>query len=141
MATAPENPGPQLQPPTAAGVAAIEAGRPSELDTISLAEAERRDADGAPSLAPPTETAAAAAAAVTAVTAWQQNKTVAGLWHDAASRNSWASFAGMGWRKVNDVNDSSTIAITQMLAHARATGVVVNFLEGADGKIHEVYVW
>jgi hypothetical protein len=76
-----------------------------------------------------------------AVTGWQDNKQIVGLWSINQPRNVFLGIAGVGWKKLADNSDSASMALTQLGAHARAKGAVVRYREEADGKIHEMYVW
>ena len=49
--------------------------------------------------------------------------------------------AGIGWKKLAGPTETALRAMTMLVAHARATGSIVNYRDEADILIHEVYVW
>ena len=75
------------------------------------------------------------------VGAWQNNKKVDALWTINQDRNAWVGIAGIGWKKLAGPNETALSAMTMLVAHARATGSIVNYRDEADNLIHEVYVW
>jgi hypothetical protein len=75
------------------------------------------------------------------VRAWQNNKTVDALWTINQDRNSWVGITGIGWKKLAGPNETAISALTMLVAHARATGSIVNYRDESDNLIHEVYVW
>ena len=72
---------------------------------------------------------------------WQNNKKVDSLWTINQDRNSWVGVNGIGWKKLSGPNETSIVALTMLVAHARATGSPINYRDEADTLIHEVYVW
>jgi hypothetical protein len=68
-------------------------------------------------------------------------RQITALWINAAQRNAFAAVQGLGWRKVRPANDSSFLALTGMLAHARQMNASCNVRIESDNQIHEVYVW
>jgi hypothetical protein len=91
--------------------------------------------DTAPSLLPSAEGFGVA------VTAWQNNKRITGLWSINQVRNSWVAVDGVGWKKLANTSDSALVALTILGAHAREKASVVNYRDESDGMIHEIYVW
>lgn len=81
------------------------------------------------------------AGAAAGVSAWQNNKKLTAIWCINQNRNSWVGVDGIGWKKLANTNDSSSVALTMLSAHAREKSSVVNYREEADGMIYEVYVW
>lgn len=71
---------------------------------------------------------------------WHQNKKVTSLWVIDQTRNSWAGFSGMGWKKLNSSNNSSCVALSILAAHAkqynRNTRIKID-----GGQVKEMYVW
>jgi hypothetical protein len=128
---------PTLMPPSVQtnGAALVEA-EPVPLTEGQMQMMAGAAAAAAPALEPPTAEAAGATATV-----WVQGKKVAALWSINQNRNSWASFADVGWRKFSDVSDSAIMAFTILAAHARVMQSSVDRREESDGKVHEVYVW
>lgn len=79
--------------------------------------------------------------AVAGVAAWQSNKSVDSLWAINQDRNSWVGIAGVGWKKLSGPSETAVVALTMLMAHARATGAPVTYRDESDNLIHEVYVW
>ena len=130
---------PALSPPfvqDVGGTALLEA-EPVPLSDTQMQMMASAAAAAAPALEPPAATGEEEAAA----TVWVQGKKVAALWSINQNRNSWASFADVGWRKFSDVSDSAIMAFTILAAHAKQMQSPVNRREESDGKVHEVYVW
>lgn len=71
---------------------------------------------------------------------WHNNKKVNALWSRNETRNSWAGFSGLGWKKLNSSNDSSCVAMTILTAHARQfnrnTKIKID-----NNEVKEIYVW
>jgi C1A family cysteine protease len=71
--------------------------------------------------------------------AWQNNKTVRGLWAVADTRNAWAYIDGLGWRQIASDSDGVLVTLLTQLSTAKAAARPVNvFL--AQGVIQQVYV-
>jgi hypothetical protein len=76
--------------------------------------------------------------------AWQYAKKITGLWTNYENVNAWAYVSGLGWRKLANPDDDSTIALFVACAEAKADNRNVDFREvGVSGniEIHEIYVW
>jgi hypothetical protein len=85
--------------------------------------------------------AGAGAGADGGATAWVNTKKVSALWAPAENRNSWAAFAGVGWKKLANNSDSAIVALTMLAGNAKVTQGDVNYREEADGMVHEMYVF
>lgn len=86
------------------------------------------------------EILAAPSDAVTA--ALVSNKHFTGIWSANQPRSAWVYVdGGIGWKQLADSSDSALAALNLLAAHAIAGGRVVNYVDGADGKIHEIYVF
>jgi len=81
------------------------------------------------------------AGAMAGISAWQNNKKLTALWLNQQNRNSWIGVDGIGWKKLANTNDSSSVALTMLAAHAREKDAVVNYREESDNMIYEIYVW
>ena len=127
---------PALIPPSVqdGGTALLEA-EPVPLTDIQLQTMANAVAMATPALEPPS------AEATASTTVWVQGKKVAALWAINQNRNSWASFADVGWRKFSDVSDSAIMAFTILAAHARQMQSATDRREEADGEVHEMYVY
>jgi hypothetical protein len=79
-------------------------------------------------------------AQVTADT-WQRDKRVAGLWAIDETRNAWINVRDIGWKRLADSSDATTMALVILAAQAHQTEARIDYREGSDGKIHELYVW
>ncbi len=130
---------PSLAPPSVmdSGAAALVEAEPVPLSEAVMQMMSNAATAAAPALEPPTTEEAAGVSA----TAWVQGKKVAALWAINQNRNSWASFADVGWRKFSDVSDSAIMAFTMLAAHAKHVQSAVDRREESDGKVHEIYVW
>jgi len=106
----------------------------ANVTTVVTSVAQSSANEAAPSLRP-------AEAASAAITAWQNNKRISGLWSINQNRNSWVFVDGIGWKKLANNSDSAIIALSALSAHARERGSVVNYRDESDGMIREVYVW
>ena len=71
---------------------------------------------------------------------WYSNKKITALWTINQTRNSWAGISGLGWRKIATVNNSSTVALTMLAAHAKDRNRNVK-LKIDNNRIVELYVW
>lgn len=129
---------PVFAPPSVqdGGITALIESEPVPLTDTQLRMMASAAAASAPALEPPKTTDVGAAATV-----WVQGKKVAALWAINQNRNSWASFADVGWRKFSDASDSAIMAFTLLAAHAKQVQSNVDRREEADAKVHEVYVW
>jgi hypothetical protein len=128
---------PGMLPPGAhewAGGAVVDA-EPTPLTETALQAMVSTAEVAAPTLEPP----AAGQVAATA-TVWT-TANVNALWCINQNRNSWAGFAGVGWRKLSDASDSAIVALTALASHAKQMQCRVDRREEADGKVHELYVW
>jgi hypothetical protein len=122
---------PREEPPAEEGVAAgPEASKPNELSAEELALTRRDHANE-----PPAEPAGAEAQAVA-----QQNKRVNALWTQNEPRNSWLSFADLGWRKIMPSTESGVVALSMLGAHAKQTQCRVDFAEDAQ-RVVSLYCW
>lgn len=132
---------PELAPPAPsnAQTTTIE-GEPQLGIEDVLDEAFAAPGETAPTQFPPTE-AAAIEAAGDGIAAWHNGKKITALWSDQANRNSWISIQGMGWKKLAKKNDSSSLSLTMIGAHAEQTGATVNVRIESDGLVHELYAW
>lgn len=74
------------------------------------------------------------------VAAWQTSKQVDALWTNQ-DRNTWVGIAGTGWKKISGPSETAAVALTMLMAHARATGSPVTYRDESDNLIHETYVW
>jgi hypothetical protein len=63
------------------------------------------------------------------------------LWAINETRNSWIGVAGIGWVKLANNSVKAIEAFTILGASAKRTQATVNYRQGADGMIHEMYVW
>jgi hypothetical protein len=124
---------PTIQPMQATALATE--SRPDDAVDLAVLDSSSA-ASAAPQLVPPTETAE-----VSGVGAWLTGKQIVGLWSNAASRNSWVSIAGMGWRKLYNVGDTGITEMTMLATHARAGGRQCSLRIEADNQVHEIYVW
>ncbi len=77
----------------------------------------------------------------TGISVWQNSKKVNALWSINQTRNSCASIAGIGWKKLSNKCDSGNVALTILATHAKQTQRNMNFREEADKMIHEIYAW
>jgi hypothetical protein len=68
-------------------------------------------------------------------------KKINALWTINESRNSWVGIAGVGWVRLANNSDSAIAALAILGAHAKRTHGIVNYRQGADDMIHEMYVW
>ncbi len=108
------------------------AGSPTELpEAHSIAE-------GVPTFIPPAALVEANAAAES-ITAWHNGQTVTTMWANSSANNGWAVIAGVGFRKVNNADETSHQTMVALLSLAHATGGKVNVRIDADDLIHEVY--
>lgn len=71
---------------------------------------------------------------------WHDTKKVTGLWSKDETRNSWAAINGLGWKKLNNTNNSSCVALTILSAHAKQYNKNVK-LNIDNNQIKEMYVW
>lgn len=111
--------------------------RPQDLE--GMADVVRAESgDARPSMEPP---AALAAAGDAGAMAWFNNQKVNALWCINQSRNSWVSFAGVGWRKLANNSDSAIVALTVLAGSAKLTQAPVNYRQEADGMVYEIYAW
>ncbi len=70
------------------------------------------------------------------------NKHFTGTWSANQPRSAWVYVdGGIGWKQLADSSDAVLAALNMLAAHAVAGGRVVNYVDGADGKIHEIYVF
>jgi len=111
--------------------------RPQELPANTGNETSTAASAAAPSLAPPQAVDAEGGA----VTVWNNDKRVSGLWGINENRNSWAYITGVGWKKLANNSDSAVVALTMLAAHAKQTQTTYTYRDEADGMIHESYVW
>src|ERR1700730_11134411 len=88
----------------------------------------------------PAEADVTGAAAVLTST-WQYNKKVSALWSINQSCNSWVGIEGIGWRKLFNGLETSTMALTTIASSARTTQGLISYREEPDGMIHEVYAF
>ncbi len=97
------------------------------------------DEDSTPNLVPPFEDESNMEEGFGAGT-WHNNKKVHGLWTKDQTRNSWASYTGLGWKKLNSSNNSSCVALSILAAHAKQYNKNTKIkIDG--GQIKEMYVW
>ena len=106
-----------------------------EITEAALAGMEMES--GGPRLSPP-EKAEGIQAIGAAV--WQTDKRVNGLYTTFNSRNSWMNIVGIGWKKLNDTNDSSNETMTAFAAHCREKVCRIDYSE-ENGIVKEIYVW
>ena len=128
---------PEKIPPVQSG---NNTGNSSNAPTLEITEAAITGMEletGAPRLSPP-ERAEGVQSFGAAV--WQTDKRVNGLYTTLNARNSWMNVAGMGWKKLNDTNDSSNEAMTALAAHCREKVCRIDFSE-ENGLVKEIYVW
>ena len=71
---------------------------------------------------------------------WYSNKKITSLWSIDQNRNSWAAISGIGWRKIDTKNDSSTVSLTMLCAHAKDRNRNVR-VKLDKKRIVEIYVW
>jgi hypothetical protein len=110
------------------GPGGAEPSTPEELSAEDLA-LTRRDAVG--------ETRAEPGVGAPTV---QQNKRVNALWALDEPRNSWLSFADLGWRKIMPSTESGVVALTMLGAHAKQTQCRVDFSEDGE-RVVSLYCW
>ncbi len=72
-------------------------------------------------------------------TGWQTAKRVNGLWTIDQTRNAWAHFDGLGWRKISPDTDNIFFDMLVQLTMAKAANRPVNFFE-EQGVIKQIYV-
>ena len=108
------------------------AGAPSGLPEVQSV------AEGEPTFIPPAALVEANAAEES-ITAWHNGQTVTTMWTNSSANNGWAAIAGVGFRKVNNAEETSHQTMLALLSLAHATGGKVNVRIEADNLIHEVY--
>ena len=70
------------------------------------------------------------------------NKHFTGIWSANQPRSAWVYVdGGIGWKQLSDSSDVALGALNLLASHAIAGGRVVSYVDGADGKIHEIYVF
>lgn len=74
--------------------------------------------------------------------AWQNSKTISGLWANNQANNAWAWVDGLGWRQCDERNNTTNLLI--LAAHAKEGRRFVDFNEEVRPDrtvIMEMYVW
>jgi hypothetical protein len=132
-ADAPASPGVPSLASSAGGTAGVAASTAAAAPTLTVGEAGGAGAAAG-------ALAGSAAAGATATT-WQYNKKVAAVWSINQSCNSWAVVEGIGWKKLYDQPESTTMALTIIMASAKVTQGPIDYREESDAMIHEVYAF
>ena len=130
---------PEVEPPATEAKVTVLPESPTMLPESLMEEAAQAPA-AAPTLVPPTE-AEIQAAEAEGIAAWYSGKKITALWSSDANRNSYIAVPGLGWKKLSNANDSSTVSLTMLAATAEQTNANVNIRVEADGMVHEIYVW
>ena len=129
---------PTKQPPSVSAEAAT-TGTAAPTPLTAVEEALAKDgtqAQAAPTLAPPAEALEAVSAII-----WHIDKRVIALWAINENRNAWIGTNDAGWKKLANNSDTAIVALTVLGSHARDSGTRVDYREGGDGMVHEMYVW
>lgn len=128
---------PSAEPPTGVAAVASSEGQPTSLPPAADAGSVGELGSSSPSIKPPT----AGAGGGEGITAWQNDKRITALWSINENRNAWVHVAGVGWKKLSNINDSAIVALNMLGGSALQTQTQVNYRDEADGMIHEMYVW
>ncbi len=118
--------------------AASATGAPS-YDLEALLQETGIRSTSTPAMSPPDDVTAVTEDQ--AITAWHNSKKITAMWCNSSSRNAYAAVSGLGWRKIEDTNDSAFLSLVMLASHAETLNSTVNVNIGADNKIHEIYVW
>lgn len=72
---------------------------------------------------------------------WVRRQRVTALWGKAEEGNSWLAIRDIGWKKLADSSASANHVLTILASQALQSGRPIDYREGEDGMIHEIYVW
>lgn len=131
---------PRQNPPASLTAAGDSDSPERSIPEESLSSSESGASLDAPAQDPPATLSAESGEEAFGAGSWYNGKKITALWTINQPRNSWAGVSGLGWRKISSANDSSSVALTQLAAHAKDRNRNVN-VRVDNNQIVEIYVW